>query len=57
MIDEGIKKRQEQAVTEPLSVECIEHVSFAKNKAKVFQGRTKVIEDIKAKIVGRGNIQ
>ena len=54
MIDDGIKARQEKAVNDPLSLECIEHVSFAKSKAAIFQGRGKAMDDIKRKLIGDG---
>ena len=54
MIDDGIKARQEKAVNDPLSLECVEHVSFAKSKAAIFQGRGKVMDNIQGKLIGDG---
>ena len=33
----GSRLDKRKAVNDPLSLECIEHVSFAKNKAAIFQ--------------------
>ena len=50
MIDRGIQTRQQTAITDPLSLECIEHIQFAQSKAKLFRGRQQFLENILKKL-------
>ena len=54
MIRRGIKERAETAVTEPLSVECIDHLTFAKTKGMAFQGRQSFLDQVKQVITEDG---
>ena len=47
MIEMGIEQKLLNAVTDPISLECIDHLQFAKMKAVGFQGRQQFLDMVK----------
>ena len=54
MIRRGIKERAASAVNDPLSIECIDHLQFAKSKGTAFQGWQQFVDKIKTTLTKDG---
>ncbi|KAJ8304435.1 hypothetical protein KUTeg_018018 [Tegillarca granosa] len=52
MVDDGIRRRAASQINDPLYEECLQHMTFCKEKCKDFQGREKTLQQIKEYVLG-----
>ncbi len=51
MIENGMSRRQDTDLTDPLHVECIQHIQFAQQRCQVFHGREGFLKELKQKVM------